>query len=528
MKTGLFFIITTVLFLGFFCIQPASGCYGPHITADVSQTQINLGENVTVSGRICSDLIGPNVTIIVTFVRPDLSWVDCTVFANEITGEFNASQKMEMTGYWNIFPRLGHMNDRLGVSVNDPSSGSETQELSIPFQEFRYNISLLTGAAISAGIGLTVAITGIKRKTRSISSLRLFIQIGLVFLIFFGMFVDHQFIPRPVRQLMVHEFLETPTVLGVSMPDGLPVPFYGCYYPCGKTVTCALWEIQTSIYPFWDTGRGWGVEYNAPGISRLAVIVGLIIIMSVLLGKFFCGWICPFGLYMDLVTKLRKGLKIKHKNFSEGFNEKFHQLGYVILALIILICVFLGSEAILGAQLIPGTEDGGFVYQYFSAPFCQVCPMKPFCVLLQSSVNVIKPQWIFGVTTGTFFELGYYVTSINLIILGTVTVAAFFYRRLWCRICPLGALIALFNRFPPFKWVSVLRLDKAEEKCTKCGICKRVCPTQVDEVYDNKVGDVTTSKCIMCLRCIEMCPETNALRLKAAGKTLVKSRNWLK
>jgi ferredoxin len=67
-----------------------------------------------------------------------------------------------------------------------------------------------------------------------------------------------------------------------------------------------------------------------------------------------------------------------------------------------------------------------------------------------------------------------------------------------------------------------------EEKCTKCGICKRVCPTQVTEVYDKKGGDVTTSNCIMCLRCVEMCPYEDALRLKAAGKTVVKSRDWLK
>ena len=230
---------------------------------------------------------------------------------------------------------------------------------------------------------------------------------------------------------------------------------------------------------------------------------------------------------MDLISRLRKALKIPHRNLSESFNEKFHQLGYVILALIIVICVIFASESIAGAQLVPGTEEGGFVYQYFSAPFCQVCPMKPFCVLLQSSVGLIRPEWIADVTTGQFYELGYYVTSINLIVLGVVTVTAFLFRRAWCRICPLGALIALFNRFPPFKWVSVLRLDKVEEKCTKCGICKRVCPTQVTEVYDKKGGDVTTSNCILCLRCVEMCPYDDALRLRAAGKTILKSRNWL-
>lgn len=154
--------------------------------------------------------------------------------------------------------------------------------------------------------------------------------------------------------------------------------------------------------------------------------------------------------------------------------------------------------------------------------------MKPFCVLLQGSVGIIKPEWIAEVTTGNFWELGYYITSINVPIFAAVTVVSFYYRRAWCRICPLGALIALFSRVPPFKWISVLRLDKTEEKCSKCGICKRVCPTQVTEVYEKTGGDVTNSQCIMCMRCIEMCPNKDALKLRIAGKPTLKSRNWLK
>jgi polyferredoxin len=65
----------------------------------------------------------------------------------------------------------------------------------------------------------------------------------------------------------------------------------------------------------------------------LGIVVGLIMLMAVVFGRFVCGWICPFGLYMDLLTRLRKFLKIKHKDLSESFNERFHQLGYVILAL---------------------------------------------------------------------------------------------------------------------------------------------------------------------------------------------------
>lgn len=431
-----------------------------------------------------------------------------------------------MVGYWNIFPINGHICDRLFAEVTDPNNPDAVAPTpSLPPNKLNY--SVITGAAGMLIIGAVGLVLARNNKTRRMSSLRLFVQIVFVFLIFFGMFIDHQRLPIPAEQIAPHESLIGDNVFGVSMPDGLPMPFFGCYYPCGKTVTCALWEIQAYIYPFFDAGRGWGVEYVSSGIARLAVVFGFIIVMAVILGRVFCGWVCPFGLYVDLMSRLRKALKIKRKNLSERYNKRFYQLGYVILALIIVLSVVFGSQAIMGVQLVEGTEKGGFVNQYFSAPFCQVCPMKPLCMLSQTSVGLLRSEWIFETTTGDFYQLGFYVTSLNIAVLAIVTLAAFLVRRSWCRICPLGALIALFNRFPPFKWISGVRLDKVEEKCTKCGICKRVCPTQVNEVYEKKGGDVATSQCIYCLRCVEMCPYEDCLKFKFAGKTVVKSRNWL-
>ena len=72
-----------------------------------------------------------------------------------------------------------------------------------------------------------------------------------------------------------------------------------------------------------------------------------------------------------------------------------------------------------------------------------------------------------------------------------------------------------------------MKLEKSGEKCTKCGVCKRVCPTDVAEVYDRKEGDVTASGCILCMRCVEMCPYKDALKAKFAGVTVMGSRNWL-
>lgn len=508
-------------------LQPPLPCYGPHMTANVSKTQANINESVTVAGKICPP--DPNATVLITFVRPDYSYININASTHSQTGEFAVTQKLDMVGLWNIFPVEKHITDRLFVNVTDPtgSAPAPVARQYPPPPEAPYVIPV---AVVSIVIGLTAVTVAVvkKDKTRKISSLRLLVQIVFVFLLFAGIFPNFITLPKvPSAEIAQHEFLFGTNLLNGPLPDGIPVPTFGCYYPCGRTVTCVLWQIQTYIYPFWNAGHGWAVNYETSGIQRLALVFGIVIFASVLLGRFWCGWVCPFGLYLDVVTRLRKALKIKHRTFSDQFNEKFHQLSYLILAVIIILCVVFGMQAIAGTQLVPGTQEGGFVYTYFSAPFCQVCPMKPLCMLTETGMGVLKSEWTFGTTSGQFFQLGYYVTSLNLAVLTVVTIAAFFFRRSWCRICPLGGLIAVFNRFPPFKWISGVRLEKTEEKCSKCGVCKRVCPTQVTQVYEGKSGDVATSQCIMCLRCVEMCPHEDTLKFKFAGKTVCKSRNWL-
>jgi len=515
-------IVAVCLLLG--STQQANACYGPHIIAVIDKTEVEINGTITVTGWVCP--AENNKSVRIDFTRPDYTYIDIWTTTDE-NGNFSYTQQLDMVGYWNVFAIDGHMCDRLHAIVVDPSDPDAPQPTPGPLPPYRPNYSVIALASISIGGAIFALAYGRTNRTRKISGLRLFIQVSFVFLIFVGIFIDHQNLPIPAEQISPHEVLIADQLFGIHLPDGIPVPFYGCYYPCGKTVTCALWELQTNIYPFWDIGKGWGVTYDSTGLERLAVLFGILIVSAVLLGRTFCGWVCPFGLYTDLMTRLRKALKIRHRKLSDKFSQRLHQLSYVIIALIIILCVVFGSQALTGTQLVEGTEQGGFIYNNFAAPFCQVCPMKPLCLLSQTSMGLMQPAWLVETTHGVLYELGYYVTSTNIIILAIVTAAAFLFRRSWCQICPLGGLIALFNRFPPFKWISGVRLEKTEEKCTKCGICKRVCPTQVKEVYEQKSGDVASSQCIYCLRCVEMCPYEDALKFKFAGKTVCKSRNWL-
>lgn len=384
-------------------------------------------------------------------------------------------------------------------------------------------------------IGIFVISRWVKDKTKTASTLRVFIQAAAVLAVFMGLILGPfntplwaPLGPAPRDRLIGSE------LFGTQFPDGLSVPILACYYASGRTVTCPIWQIQAYIFPFWSHDIGYFVYYSTSGPEMLLIVFGLVITMSLVLGRFFCGWLCPFGLYMDLITRIRKIFRKKHLNFSEKSNKALGQFRYIIIALFIILSVIFGSYSIFGTEIIQGTIPGGplgteaGIVGNINEPFCLVCPMRPLCVLVLTGLGYMDFSYISQIAYGPFWITGYYLTSINVILFIAITLLSIAYRRFFCRICPLGALTALFSTFTPFKQIALTKLNKEKEKCTKCGVCKRVCPTQATDMYEKKGGDVTESRCMLCARCVEMCPYEDALRIDFAGKTVMRSRNWLK
>ena len=256
--------------------------------------------------------------------------------------------------------------------------------------------------------------------------------------------------------------------------------------------------------------------------KRLSLVLVIVLLITLVLGRFFCGWICPFGFYMDLVTLLRKSFKRRYQNLPERLNRNLHRLRYAILAIILILPFFSGTP---------------YPQSWILAIFLRG-PFNPIRILLGPLVPLIAP-WKGPITLNglnlnypymdqiAYYSSGDFVLINVFVFIALTVVSSFVVRRFWCRFCPTGASIAIVNRFRGFKWTPVLHINKDEEKCTKCGICKRVCPLQVTEVYEQKGGKITTSMCMLCLRCVEMCPYEDCLKVKMAGKTVFKSRDWL-
>jgi ferredoxin-type protein NapH len=254
----------------------------------------------------------------------------------------------------------------------------------------------------------------------------------------------------------------------------------------------------------------------------LLLIFGIIVLMTIVFGRVFCGWLCPFGFYMDLVTLIRKVTRVRYRSLPDKLNSALHKSRYIIL-LVFLVLPFVLSNI--------GPERFSMAW-FFAGPF------KPMKVLLEPLIPPVVPWAGLFVVNDINFSYPYvqeiveyvgadYGTLLAYVFVGLTLAGTFIYRRFWCRFCPTGSSLGIVNRLKGFKWAPVLYLDKNEEKCTKCGICKRVCPVQVTEVYEQKGGKIMTSMCMLCLRCVEMCPYEDCLKVKLGGKTVFKSRNWL-
>jgi ferredoxin-type protein NapH len=256
------------------------------------------------------------------------------------------------------------------------------------------------------------------------------------------------------------------------------------------------------------------------------VVLILIFFATIITGRFFCGWICPFGLYMDFFAVVRKSLGIDYWLLPERLNKSLDLLRYVILAVILVVPFVIGPPYLLLMTLA----------LFFLGPFKPLIillgPLEPLIVPFNGTVafngwTTLSYPYVRTIQFYTSSSPALLTSSLAWVFIGLTVATSFMVRRFWCRFCPTGSTIAILNKFKLFKWAPLLHIDKDEEKCTKCGVCKRVCPLQVTQVYDEKGGNVTPSTCMLCFRCVEMCPYKDTLKIEMAGKPVFRSRDWL-
>jgi polyferredoxin len=223
----------------------------------------------------------------------------------------------------------------------------------------------------------------------------------------------------------------------------------------------------------------------------------LFVILAVLLGRLWCGWVCPLGFIQDILNIVRKNIKLKPFFLSPKTKGILKGISYVLLISIIVLSII---------SAIPAFSWALRKQVYLSV--CQMCPSR-----------YIFPYLGGWPIVHNFVPLGYGIFTTVSIIFTLLFVASFFIKRTWCRICPSGLLLSFFNRG------GLLNKKKDVLKCTRCGICVEVCPLQNREIYlEKKKENVDYASCIHCFQCVDACPEDGCLKVKFLGKVIFKSK----
>lgn len=209
------------------------------------------------------------------------------------------------------------------------------------------------------------------------------------------------------------------------------------------------------------------------------LVVGILLVIGVVAGRIFCGWICPMGLLQDILHS------IPSPKFRIPRPMRF-----------VKYAVFVVSVPVVAWFL--GRESGLF--------FCDFCPT--------ATLQVVIPSMI---ADGDFVVTG--MRAGRFAILAFVVLLAVVNHRSFCKVfCPVGALIAITNRLSLFR----IRVDSG--KCVQCRKCDRSCPMDVEVMESRTVPrDVQKdAECIECLRCDAVCPvDAISSKLSVRGQRTV-------
>jgi len=316
-------------------------------------------------------------------------------------------------------------------------------------------------------------------------------------------------------------------------------------------LTMFLWFcVVTTLGEQWWQLRGWPVNWIieldplvglATLLSTRTLYAGLLwglatVVLTIVLGRFFCGWVCPFGAIHQFVgfaahRKKSVAAKVKLNRFHPAQSLKYWILTFLLtisaleLALdlfrlpatnrwfggiLILAVLAFGAIHVLRRNRMnlknPAIIFAGFVILWFllslvfkdnqtSAASLQIGLLDPISLIHRSFNLIVLP--LFDQTALT-------LSAVPRLYAGTGLIAAMFLAavllnlvipRFYCRfICPAGALFGVLSRF------SLWRIGKISDDCSRCHICEKNC-----EGGCSPTTEIRSNECVLCVNCLNDC-----------------------
>jgi polyferredoxin len=247
------------------------------------------------------------------------------------------------------------------------------------------------------------------------------------------------------------EALERGAVPSFSRP-----PSVEGFLPIGGLMALKLWITE-------------GI-FDAVHPASIVILSGALM-LSFLLRKSFCGWICPVGTVSEAVWKT--GKRIFGKNYIvPKYADYFLRLvKYILMSFFLYIILIKMSPSDIAS--------------FIGTPYWKVVDIK-----------MLK-----------FFTE---ISPATAVILGVIILLSLIYKNVWCRyLCPYGALLGLLGCISP---VGISRNDQA---CTHCNSCTKNCPSLLAV---SRKHNIISPECSGCLNCVSSCPSKGALEVTLQGR----------
>lgn len=194
----------------------------------------------------------------------------------------------------------------------------------------------------------------------------------------------------------------------------------------------------------------------------------VLLLPTLLLGRVFCNWICPYGILHQFTGWLFNRRNAKEQIESNRYQRLF-SLKYYILVVMLVMAAF-GS--------------------------LQVGLLDPICLLFRSFTVAVLPgidmptEWIY--VRPHAHQLAWVVGLLLVFFVGMNLVIP----RFFCRVvCPLGATLGILSRF------SLFRIERDTNACVDCDLCLQRC-----EGASDPHTNLRKSECFVCFNCIDDCP----------------------
>jgi len=302
----------------------------------------------------------------------------------------------------------------------------------------------------------------------------------------------------------------------------------------------------------WWQLRGWPVDWLlqldplvALGtvLTTRALYAGLLwalltVVLTILLGRFFCSWVCPFGTLHHFVGFLGSRKKTLAKKAATNRYHGAQSVKYVLLVFL------LGAAAGELLADLPGLSPGRswpgwvlFVLALLVVLFLALRNVaskkaRTLCWILVWVAVWILVAWAFAdhslvgasLQTGLLDPIPLIHRSVNLVILpivdgvthqlavgqrhtqGAWLIGAVFLTavllnlstpRFYCRfVCPLGALLGVLGRY------ALWRVGKNQSECSQCARCEAACEGACEPSKKIRI-----SECVLCMNCLDACHE---------------------